>query len=860
MTDAPKFELPYASLVPRLVNSATRALAELVAPKRRGLAYSEANHQLINRHFAWLGIQFSDGVNRHLYDGDDGNGCRPLKNNHLRARRQLPVDVREIFDRGESVPSSNLEWMQLYVRKEPTRISQLIVRAVERSHFSRSEGASDSKVSEKKHSTRVWLPSPLSIVQDFLTIPAFPGSRAYVALTLRNYLFESFGVFPDNADNFGSLTKFSERDLEEAISVIWTSFRPRYFSKGHDTLPSRGRNNVDGLVRHFLSMNGVLDLTFRSKDAARKYFSESIFKTSNENLEFGRALNLKNLPELAEIVNQLWGLPIPVRGADTIFRGGLKFPARRGLVCALHGGPGSGKTSLSLGFAAALAPFGIRTMFITAEEQSADLKSRASGLVASDFRRLSFSPQSEDDWLKIVELNPTGAVENVLKALSAQFDKIGTDLRKWNASKAANGAPSIPCRTIVVLDGLHDLVRRCEKSDPSSQNQLQDFIESCKKLEALVILTTGVEWEGDRSIDYLVDIAMRLSQEGDALVGSKPDRNVTLSKARHQLCSPGTHGFQLSGQKGIRFTPQINYQLDRLAIWEPQLPDQSVYKDIMRRVISAARLRRQERWRADDFLKSERGTRIFGRSNIFLNGQGSGGKAALALKIATSPYVRASDESIVQRSEKVLVISFLYPQEYYDNLHDRLRRNRLLEYGKSKVPNSRVEVMHLYPGHLKPSTLFNRIMWALDESDLYGDPFTAVVIDGIHNVFIQFPEIERNQLFWPQLFSMLGLRHVSVIVTHTLLSLDVASGVRSVDDSRSDPLRHALVQKTDFSFEIDPEELDVGGVKFSNCFSVSTRSAIGQSYSGRDGLFWHRENLIFIAKESVNIQADFDFQ
>ena len=559
--------------------------------------------------------------------------------------------------------------------------------------------------------------------------------------------------------------------------------------------------------------------------------------------------NLRNLPELGEIVNELWGLPIPVRGADTIFRGGLKFPARRGLVCALHGGPGSGKTSLSLGLAAALAPFGIRTMYITAEEQAADLKSRTNGLVASEFRRLSFFPAADSEWLQIVELDRPGPKGNMLRALGAQFDKIAEDIARWTAEADEEGGPPLPCRTIVVLDGLHDLARRCDNEAGTSQSELQAFIESCKRLEALVILTTGVEWESDRSIDYLVDVAMRLSLSTEAVYGTKPDRSISLTKARHQLCSPGAHGFQLSGQKGVRFTPQINYQLDRLAIWEPKLPDQLLYKRVLCRALPARQLARLEKSRPVEFEEVVGGTRIFARSNVFLNGQGSGGKAGLALKIAISPFFRVRDETLVDRPEKVLIISFLYPREYYENLHERLKRTRQAEYRAEKAPSSRIEVIHLYPGFLKPSTLFNRVMWALDESELNGDPFTAVVVDGIHNVFIQFPEIERNQLFWPQLFSMLGLRNVSTIITHTLLSLDMGHQQRSVDDSRSDPLRHALVQKTDFSFEIDPAPLlDGGAPPILNCFSVRTQSAIGQAYSGHSFPYWHRDlHILLIA-------------
>jgi hypothetical protein len=73
-----------------------------------------------------------------------------------------------------------------------------------------------------------------------------------------------------------------------------------------------------------------------------------------------------------------------------------------------------------------------------------------------------------------------------------------------------------------------------------------------------------------------------------------------------------------------------------------------------------------------------------------------------------------------------------------------------------------------------------------------------------------------------------------------------------VDDNRSEPLRHALVQKTDFQFEIDPWPDSRFGLDFeglpsqyqalSDLFVVKTISAIGQRVP-RGHLLWSREEL-----------------
>ena len=296
-----------------------------------------------------------------------------------------------------------------------------------------------------------------------------------------------------------------------------------------------------------------------------------------------------------------------------------------------------------------------------------------------------------------------------------------------------------------------------------------------------------------------------------------------------------------------------------------RLPDKATFKRVMLTTCHQEDLkllpndetgyeRKSVRFRVSEGL----GVKLFHGSNVFINGQGSGGKAALALKIAIAPsYSHITSGAPLNRVERVLIISFLYPQEYYDSIHLRLQRLRSDECGlEAGAFKSRIEVLHLYPGYLKPDTLFSKIEWTLRAAELDGDPFTTIILDGIHNVFIQFPEIEKQTLFWPQLFSMLRTKNLFTIITHTLLSVKEApfdmrghddGRYRSVDDSRSDPLRHALVQKTDFRLEVDPVTTSSGGAGISeqHAFMVETYSAIGQSLPDRSArLYWSRERLV----------------
>jgi hypothetical protein len=230
--------------------------------------------------------------------------------------------------------------------------------------------------------------------------------------------------------------------------------------------------------------------------------------------------------------------------------------------------------------------------------------------------------------------------------------------------------------------------------------------------------------------------------------------------------------------------------------------------------------------------------------------------------MAIAPYYSSSTNELAPMpADKVLVISFLYPEEYYANILHRLTEIAALENDPlPKDYRPELDVVHLYPGHLKPDVLFNRIFWAIRAAELSGDKYTCVVIDGIHNVFLQFPEIEKQTLFWPQLFSMLRTMDMSVIMTHTMLSVrEVIKGghrkaaevtYRFVDDNRSGPLRHALVNQTDFRIEVDPAS-EGGRLEDQHAFVVEVHSAIGQSLpSALDKLYWSRERLVFFESRS----------
>lgn len=887
---------PYADIVGALVRCVMQSQADLLEHSHEYGGVDKVPDGIVNRRFAWLTQLYPLGINRHLFEAVAENN--PIRKKLLRERRNIPAQIVALLRDFQPIPylkSENEELLAIakkhdIVQEKPTRISRLIKNSFQlASDAKRSSANPDGRIAKsggisRKSATYEYIPSPLSIVFDFLTVPENTGSRSFSLLAIRNHLFNAFEVAPDNIADIKQGATFSVKNVEDALSHVWTSLRPRYWSLGEDKLPPEGRLPVDGLIRHYLALKGMLLFRFESKADCLGYLrAESIrpirsaatnpggaSKRRQREFEYSRSPYLDRLPELGEIVNELWGAPIAIRGADTLFRGGLKFSTRRGLVLALHGGPGSGKTSLALAIGAQLASIGAETLFLTAEELAEDLQMRVEDIVPDEYRRLSFFPKSHEQWLTInyFKFIPQQAdrildgLENSLVALKSQLEAEPPHDDSFRIPK--------PCRAVIVLDGIHGLFSALSstRSDDGAAGQLirlRSFIEKCRDLRALVVLTTGVDWAGDAALDYQVDVAIRLTHEAASEYGKKPDRRLLLSKARNQLCAVGTHTFQLAGTKGVRLSPQINYQLDRRAMWKSRLPDTDVVKGVFK---SAWNFSDKGQLVAGDDTKlppgatfgaCNGGINIYRGSNIFLNGRGSGGKAALALKIALSPsYSGSKATSMIEAREKILVVSFLYPETYYRNIFKLLLIRRQQEYGIPQTAfRPQHKVIHLYPGYLMPNDLFNKIEWELDAAEMHGVPYTSIVIDGIHNVFLQFPEIEKYSLLWAQLYSSLRSRPITIITTHTTLMVPHADGDSeyNVDDRRSEPLRHALVQKTDFQFEIDPagccrSSKNDECKQMKNTFRIKTLSAINQQMPS-EGLYWSREMQVLFNHECV---------
>ena len=195
-----------------------------------------------------------------------------------------------------------------------------------------------------------------------------------------------------------------------------------------------------------------------------------------------------------------------------------------------------------------------------------------------------------------------------------------------------------------------------------------------------------------------------------------------------------------------------------------------------------------------------------------------------------------------------MIVSFLYPESFYKELSDNLTRLFRYEYpeiSRSVRRESPIEVLHFLPGFLNPEDLADKIESTLERGDLEGFPYDGVLLDGLHNVFLQFPRLAKNSMVWPILYGLLSTRDLTVVSTHTTFSMTSSAGPAKDTEfvfGEARPLLHALVQAADYYFELEPPsapELRRSGEDFQINVAASITPVIAP-----EPRYWNREKLV----------------
>ena len=725
---------------------------------------------------------------------------------------------------------------------------------------SNSEGSrrANRDPSDRYNRPRVMCPSPLAFVKDMLTSPDYLASKEYAKAVIRAEIFQAATEFSETV-----LKKNSSLTPNERVRQWITLDRlANSLAKASTSLNNNDTFSIvdetDFILGSLLASNGTAFLSFApgyelyksEKRYERQVMGvfefadkEMLIPPPGQTYDFRLSARLSKLPSSAQIINELDGVPLPLPGCDCVFAGGLRTSASRGTIVRLSGPSGSGKTSFALALADSLSPLGIFTCYLSCEEDPADLKNRLASLATSFSARLQRGHRRKKyDWFYATHLDHPDPSQNIIQAQLFVDDMVDLYFRKDINPSVDRPVGLVPL--VVIIDGVHELISYAS-DDPVFR--IRKFVEKFRNLGAIVIvMSANHDDPALRELDYIVDVVLRLDHD-IKITTADPQRKLVLVKSRLQYSQAGAHDFHIARDNGVRLSPRISSQLDAFAQFLWETPNRRRYFDFLQTAVPVGSMRSEQPL-----------VRIFERSQILIGGHGSSGKAAFALRLLCSNIIDQStraEEDIFAASNyddattpprRILIISFLYPDEYYQSIVRKMRGwdNLVDTLSQDSLTDIKLDVLDFYPGYLPPEIFFRKVLDRCRSAALEGLPFDGVLVDGLHNVFLQFPLLETAILMWPSLFDAFRVMGLTVATTHTHFSVHgmeqdsvLYSDVKTAN-SRVAPLLQAIINSADFYFDVSPR-YDVGDVL---TYSVKVVSALGQDVVPSD-YFWNRQTM-----------------
>ncbi len=751
----------------------------------------------------------------------------------------------------------------------------------------------------------VLLPSPFYVLCSALTVVEQPHTGAYAFQLCRAMLQSYFKALCIPGRSGPSVHDYTLISEDEVIRSI-TGFRRNAHIQGRwprkdentDSKSDSVRLLSNYLVGHILATKGILQLWFEDKPASiRRFFNygrveELAKRYFPPSYHFRLSPSYRDVPQPGEVINMMFGIPMPFRGGETVFLSGLKTTTSGGLVVSLSGEPGAGKTSTALALAAQLSPLGTKTYYLSLEEEVKELEVRLSTLIPEHLKELSiFQPWPK--WFKAERLEPNLDLQN-MKAILEELKRLYVvPSEQHAAASTAELAHRSPCEAMLVIDNINELVVGDDlMKDRNKYEDLETFVKDCRDLGVLVILVSAADIPKAIRLDYLVDVSIMLRQQKTDDPKDKPVRLFQLLKTRHQMSRQGSHVFHISGAEGLRISPQIPSEMDRKQIVKNELFDSTS-------IIHALNLKELAGGGVAEYLvrngvETTPYLNLFGRSKILIHGFGSSGKAGFGLKLLLSPPLESSvyfkdkqgwyeEPSKEHRTKptrqrktqlqdvrigsfahtryrrKVLVISFLYDDQYYRPLAQDIHRSSLETVYPGLLP-PHMETLSFYPGYLTAEDLVSKIIRRLDRAILEGDPFTGVLLDGLHNVFLQFRNLQKHDMIWPLLYSILSRYDLTVVSTFTNFAMngrlvevgpaDKNSMMHAPTEDQSlmkegmVPFLHMLVKATDFYLLLEEH---VNQDDHKRRYYIAVKSAQKQTLPERL-LEWDRQDLVIKAQ------------
>jgi hypothetical protein len=684
---------------------------------------------------------------------------------------------------------------------------------------------------DSKRSKGVCIPSPLNILHQMLTVPSEPQSAAYVSLFCRSLLYETFRVFPKHLSAPEGYEQFEFSQVSSCLAAF-----VRY-AKNHENIPEA--DSMQSMLAHYLALKGIFYLRFDNRDDAYSYLRSREISTLNGGdkvkIKFHRFTYYSEAPDASTLVNELIGIPIPLKGIDAIFQGGLKTNSKSNLVMRVSGQAGSGKTSFALALAAAMSPFGTYSCYISLEEEEEDLTNRLYSLIPEYLKNLFGVDKNIASWfganvISFGNSNAENPSEKFDAFIKGYLDRIHETLQAKYSRQQNDLLPAV-CPLMIVVDSIR----------PFKGLDFEKFIAKCKRLQALIILISPNDDQYHSDIDYLVDVVINLKHIGTETQEAKPTRILQLLKTRYQVARHGAHVFHMSAKDGIHISPQLPSQIDKKEIVTKLTPSSTYYTDFFNECAGKPL--------TDSRLPD---LQVWDKSQILLHGYGSTGKAGLALTILLYPFKKrrnpsapSMDKDVTSRKRRALVISLLYPEEYYSSMEKKIKDR----YEKISR-DAKTDCICFYAGYLSPEDFINKILQKLDEAILEGEPFTGILLDGLHNATLQFPKLQKSDMVWSTLYSLLAKYHLTIVTTFTNFIIDDEKSKKNEDRALlkgGELLLDIMFQAADYSFSIrKPDKVDDGRFKIkAGQFIVTLKSAIRYRIGVNDKNFlWDREDLL----------------
>lgn len=558
------------------------------------------------------------------------------------------------------------------------------------------------------------------------------------------------------------------------------------------------------------------------------------------------------VPEFGSVLTLLFAQPTAIRGLDDVL-GGLMPPVTNrgeawsgGLVTLVGGPPGAGKTSLCLSVTSRMAQMGSEVRYIASEEENDSLLAKRTALAesttASLWPKLSTAEPISDKTFEIVPASDFTSLTALVSQLERDIE-VSADTR--TPQPTTPGSIYLTFPRVIVLDSLTALF---EGKDPPSETNglsarqlLAGTLHTFRRLGVCVFLVGGIDDCKDHGLAYLVDNIFMLDilnlEGGQAR--NLPLRVFSVRKTRFQTSDRGQHTFHLSRSRGCAVSPSLHSVLRSLKNRDFLLSDPT------RKAVIWAYNPKQGRLpssRSIELIRSP--VLIRNRSQCLAYGRGSAAKAKFGLMLAFEPRVpvepqTAFEEYVASYSNRnrelqyaeriyidrvrVLVISFLYNAEYYQDLAADVIQKRF-HFNRHKAGfkvKAQVGILDFYPGSIDAETIVGLVRQRIREARLEGMPYTAVLIDGVHNVLLQFPLLEHEPLLWSTLSRLFRIEGLDAITTFTFFQ---------AERFLSHPLRHNGEQHLERE---NDSASNIGGDSSEKWYSGDPR------LTGPERLFFH---------------------